>query len=90
VGENGQSWFTEWSENKIGRIVAPITIKNNNQQLPFSVSASPQELTLRRGQSVEVKLDISTTRAFSSYASALPPSNENIDMVASGTFTPTG
>ncbi len=87
VGENGQTWFTEWSENKIGRIISPITIKNNNQQPPFSVSASPQELTLRRGQSVEVKLDISTTKVS---ASALSPSNANIDMVASGTFTPTG
>jgi virginiamycin B lyase len=90
VGENGQTWFTEWSENKIGRIISPITIKNNNQQPPFSVSASPQELTLRRGQSVEVKLDISTTKVSFSSASALSPSNANIDMVASGTFTPTG
>jgi len=80
-GEHGQTWFTEWSENKIGSI-APIT-HNSNLQLPFSVSTSPQQLTIRRGQSVEIKLNISTTSA----SSALNP---NIDMVASGTFTPTG
>jgi len=41
-GQNGQTWFTEWSENKMGSI----TRNKNNNQLPFSVSASPQELTL--------------------------------------------
>lgn len=90
TGEHGQTGFTEWSENKIGRIIAQIINNNNNQQLPFSVSASPQELTLRRGQSIEVKLDISTIKGFSFYPSALPPSNANIDMVSYGTFTPTG
>ena len=80
-GENGQTWFTEWSENKIGSIA-----QNNNNQLPFSVSASPHELTLKRGQSVEIKVNISTTRVSS------PPSplDLNINTVASGTFTPTG
>jgi virginiamycin B lyase len=76
-GQNGQTWFTEWSENKIGSI-APIT---NNNQLPLSVSTSSQELTLKDGRSVEIKVDISTTDA---------SLNSNIDMVASGTFTPTG
>jgi virginiamycin B lyase len=80
-GENGQTWFTEWSENKIGSIA-----QNNNNQLPFSVSASPQTLTIKRGQSVEIKVNISTTRVSS------PPSplDLNIKTVASGTFTPTG
>jgi virginiamycin B lyase len=78
-GKNGQTWFTELSENKIGSI-APVT--NNNNQLPFSVSASPSELTIKRGHSVEIKVNISTTRATSL--------NTNIDMLTSGTFTPTG
>ena len=81
-GANGQTWFAEWSENEIGRIVS----NNNNHPLPFSVSASPKELTFKRGQSMEIKVNISTTRVSS------PPSplNVNIDMLASGTFTPTG
>jgi virginiamycin B lyase len=82
-GENGQTWFTELSENKIGSIV-PSAYYNitGRHQLPFSVSASPQELTIKRGQSVEIKVNISTISATSL--------NTNIDMLASGTFTPTG
>ncbi|HMH11104.1 MAG TPA: hypothetical protein VK553_10360 [Candidatus Nitrosopolaris rasttigaisensis] len=74
--------FVEWSENKIGRIAS----NNINHPLPFSVSASSQELTLKKGQSMEIKVNISTVRVSS------PPSplNVNIDMLASGTFTPTG
>jgi virginiamycin B lyase len=84
-GENGQTWFAEWSENKIGR-VAPIT-NNNTLQLPFSVSASHQDLTLKRGQSTEIKVNISANRLSSSPPT---PLNTNINMVASGTFTPAG
>jgi virginiamycin B lyase len=79
-GVNGQTWFAEWSENKIGSI-APVT-NNNNHQSSFSVSTSPQELTIKRGQAVEIKVNISTSGA--------SPSSSNIDMVSSGTFTPTG
>ena len=80
-GENGQTWFTELSENKIGSI-APSTYYNNNgnHQLPFSVSASPPELTIKRGQSVEIKVNISSGASLRS----------DINMVSSGTFTPTG
>jgi virginiamycin B lyase len=80
-GKNGQTWFTELSENKIGSI-APLTFNNNgkHQQLPFSVSASPPQLTIKRGQSVEIKVNISSDTSLSS----------DINMVSSGTFTPTG
>jgi hypothetical protein len=79
--EKGPTWFTELSENKIGSI-APSAYYNINgsHQLPFSVSASPQ-LTIKRGQSVEIKVNIS------SGASQL---SRDINMVSSGTFTPTG
>ncbi len=80
-GQNGQTWFTEWSENKIGSI-GPAINNNNNNQLPFSVSAFPQELIIKRGESMEIKVNISTTGA--------SPLKSNIDMVSSGTFTPTG
>ncbi|MFY9869001.1 MAG: hypothetical protein WAK17_04725 [Candidatus Nitrosopolaris sp.] len=81
-GENGQTWFTELSENKIGSIT-PSTYNNNNgnHQLPFSVSASLPELTIKRGQSVEIKVNISATKM---------STHKNINMVSSGTFTPTG
>src|SRR5215831_11561342 len=78
--KNGQTWFTELSENKIGSI-APSTYNNNgNHQLPFSVSTSPLQLTIKRGQSVEIKVNISSGASLSS----------DINMVSSGTFTPTG
>jgi virginiamycin B lyase len=80
-GENGQTWFTELSENKIGSI-APSANYNSyhgNHQLPFSVSASPQ-LTIKRDQSVDIKVNISSDSSLSS----------DINMVSSGTFTPTG
>ena len=83
-GENGQTWFTELSENKIGSIAPSTSTYNNNNgnhQLPFSVSTSPPQLTIKRGQSVEIKVNIS------SGASSL---SSDINMVSSGTFTPTG
>jgi virginiamycin B lyase len=81
-GKNGQTWFTELSENKIGSI-APLAFNNNgkHQQLPFSVSASPPQLTIKRGQSVEIKVNIS---------SGASPLSSHINMVSSGTFSPTG
>jgi virginiamycin B lyase len=83
-GENGQTWFTELSENKIGSIASSTYVNNNHNgsdQLPFSVSASPPKLTIKRGQSVEIKVNIS---------SGASPLSSDINMVSSGTFTPTG
>jgi virginiamycin B lyase len=81
-GENGQTWFTELSENKIGSIASSAYNNNNgSHQLPFSVSASPPELTIKRGQSEEIKVNISTTKM---------STHTNINMVSSGTFTPAG
>jgi virginiamycin B lyase len=77
-GQNGQTWFTEWSENKIG------SLNTNNKQLPFAISVSPQQLILKRGQTAEIKVNISATRIPRS------SSNSTVEMVASGTFTPGG
>lgn len=75
-GQNGQTWFTEWSENKIGNL------RPDYKQLPFSVSVSPQELIIKRGQPVVIKVNVSGTTS--------TPSNSTVKMVASGTFTPGG
>jgi virginiamycin B lyase len=71
VGANNQVWFTEWTENKIGRI-------DTEKRLPFTVSTSTPQLTIKKGESAEIKVIIETS------------SNENINMLASGTFTPSG
>jgi len=76
TAQNGQTWFTEWSENKIGNLTPYY------KQLPFSVSVSPQELIIKRGQPVAIKINVSGTTS--------TPSNSTVKMVASGTFTPGG
>lgn len=76
-GENGQTWFTEWSENKIGNLRP-----EDHKQQPFFVSVSPQELIIKRGQPVVIKVNVSGTTS--------TPSNSTVKMVASGTFTPGG
>ncbi|MFL6315748.1 MAG: hypothetical protein ACJ73C_03285 [Nitrososphaeraceae archaeon] len=77
-------WFTEWSENKIGKVNA------NDQLLPFSVVLSSvphnKEITIKRGESKEIKVKVIPEEStFSAIAD-----NMNIHMIASGTFTPTG
>lgn len=70
VGPQGEVWFSEWSENKIGRVDA-------GAQVPFSISA-PEQVTVNKGGNAEVKVSVSAQQAFKG------------NMVASGTFTPTG
>ena len=70
---NSQVWFTEWSENKIGRI-------ETEKNLPFSVSASPQEITVKKGDSVNIDLFIKHSKA----------SSDGVNMTASAAFNPTG
>jgi virginiamycin B lyase len=78
-------WFTEWSENKIAKLDA------NDQLLPFSVVLSSsiphnKEITIKRGESKEIKMKIIPAESTFSAIS----DNMNIHMLASGTFTPTG
>ena len=67
-------WFTEWSENKIGRV-------NSSHSLPFSVDALPQEITIRKGDSASVDVSITPSPSLSA---------ARVNMTASATFTPTG
>ena len=75
VGQNkddsNQVWFTEWSENKIGKV-------HVQKQLPFQISTPMKQVAVKRGESVEVKVNIDTL------------ANQRIHMIAAGTFTPTG
>jgi virginiamycin B lyase len=58
VGQNkddsNQIWFTEWSENKIGKV-------NVQKQLPFRVSIPIKEVAVKRDESLEVKVNIDTS-----------------------------
>jgi virginiamycin B lyase len=75
VGQNkddsNQVWFTEWSENKIGKV-------HVQKQLPFQISTPVKEVAVKRGESLEVKVNIDAS------------TNQRIHMIAAGTFTPTG
>jgi virginiamycin B lyase len=85
TGKGRSIWFTEWSENKIGKVDA------NEQLLPFSVAVPSippnKEITIKRGESKEVKVKVipEESSSFSTISG-----NMNIHMVASSTFTPTG
>jgi virginiamycin B lyase len=80
--------FTKWSENKIGKA-------DVSKDLPFLVDVSrsdEEELTIKRGESEEIKIKVKPIIPLSSSSEG----NENkkdsmhIRIIASGTFTPTG
>jgi len=73
IQRHPQVWFSEWSENKIGTIFT-------DKSLPFSVSVSPAELTIRRGSISEVKVNLISNFKNSS----------SLNMLSSGSFTPYG
>jgi virginiamycin B lyase len=78
--QDKQIWFSEWSQNKIGKLEAV-------DDVPFSIDVfeSDKELTIEKGQKEKIKISIkSELDAFSSSF------NNNIRLVASGTFTSSG
>jgi virginiamycin B lyase len=80
IGKEGkQIWFSEWSENKIGKV-------ETAEGSPFTIDVfeSDQELTIERGEKEKIKLIVKA-------ASNLPSAAiNNLRMVASGTFTSSG
>lgn len=55
-GENGQVWFTEWTQNNIGHVDA-------KKQVPVSVVV-PESVTVTRGGIVEIKVGINGSLDF--------------------------
>jgi virginiamycin B lyase len=85
---NKQIWFTEWSENKIGKI-------NTNERIPFSIEDTPRkDLTMKRGKTYDIGFKVRSTTTYKTKDEnvSLPNihSNGNIHLIVSGTFTPTG
>jgi virginiamycin B lyase len=74
VLKNDEIWFTEWSENKIGRV-------DSDRNLPFTVQTSPQEITIRKGDTASIDVIITPSTSVS---------EDRVNMTASATFTPTG
>ena len=77
--DDSDIWFSEWSENKIGKVEA-------TKEPPFSIDIfkSDEELTIERGEKEKIKLTVKATPE--SHSSSL----NNIRMVASSTFTSSG
>lgn len=46
-----QAWFTEWTENKIGHV-------DGARPAPISVTAEQEEVTVRRGDSAEIRVQL--------------------------------
>jgi virginiamycin B lyase len=53
VNKNNEVWFSEWSENKIGRVLT-------ERVLPISVSVLPNNITLQRGENEEIKINVTS------------------------------
>jgi virginiamycin B lyase len=53
VGKNNEVWFSEWSENKIGRVLT-------DRLLPISISVLPNNFTLQRGGNEEVRINVTS------------------------------
>ena len=47
-------WFTEWAENKIG-------VVDTKKPLPFNVKISDQSITLKKGESKTISLNLDTS-----------------------------
>jgi len=55
VDKNNEVWFSEWSENKIGRVLT-------DRILPISVSVLPHSFTLQRGENEEIRINVTSNR----------------------------
>ncbi|MGI8834063.1 MAG: hypothetical protein ACR2IS_15685, partial [Nitrososphaeraceae archaeon] len=78
--DDKQIWFSEWSQNKIGKVDAA-------EDPPFSIDVfeSDKELTIERGEKEKIKLSIK-----SDSDSASSSLKNDMRLVASGTFTSSG
>lgn len=55
VDKTNEVWFSEWSENKIGRVMT-------DKVLPLSVSVLPNNFTLQKGGNEEVRINVTSNR----------------------------
>lgn len=77
--DDSDIWFSEWSENKIGKVEAA-------KEPPFSIDIfkSDEKLTVEKGEKERIKFIVKAT------SEAHSSSLDNIRMVASSTFTSSG
>ena len=56
VGANDRVWFSEWTENKLGKVDA-------EKQVPFTISV-PEEVNVSRGNTAEIKVTVNASDNF--------------------------
>lgn len=57
VDTGGQLWFTEWTENKLGRV-------DGSRNNPVTISPGQEELTVARGESAQIRIAIDASSNF--------------------------
>lgn len=88
IHDHRQVWFSEWSENKIGKI-------EENQNIPFSIETKPnKDLTVKRGETYEIIVYVGYSNGGQSRSHNNQSSVSYIStpphLIVSGSFTPTG
>ena len=53
VDNHNEVWFSEWSENKLGRVLT-------ERVLPISISVLPNNITLQRGGNEEIRINVTS------------------------------
>ena len=53
VDNHSEVWFSEWSENKLGKVLT-------ERVLPISISVLPNNITLQRGGNEEIRINVTS------------------------------
>ena len=53
VDNHNEVWFSEWSENKLGKVLT-------ERVLPISISVLPNNITLQRGGNEEIRINVTS------------------------------
>lgn len=53
MDNHNEVWFSEWSENKLGKVLT-------ERVLPISISVLPNNITLQRGGNEEIRINVTS------------------------------
>ena len=79
--DKGSVWFSEWTEDKIGKV-------NASEPVPIAVSLATNSFSVARGQSVGINVDLTTSQGFTGKMIASGTLSRTGDLInATGTFS---
>lgn len=82
VGKSNGSkevWFTEWTENNIGKVLT-------EKALPFSVNVSSPQISVKRGDSINIQLNVMSNQN----RGGDNKTTNTLNLLSSGSFSPSG